>query len=88
MRSILAATILGAATLVAVPAFAQGVYVGPGGVGVDTGIGRGYDRGDYDRGYDRRRDEYRRDRRYEGRSAYEGREYEGRGRGNYFYDHY
>ena len=73
MRSILAATMIGAATLIAAPAFAQGVYVGPGGVGVDTGIGHGYGYGrDYrDREYYRGRDDYRRDRFYEGRSAYE-----------------
>ncbi len=74
MRSLLAATLIGTATLVAAPAFAQSVYIGPGGVGVDSGLGRGYGYGhdDYrDRGYDRGRDEYRRNRFYEGRSAYE-----------------
>ena len=72
MRSILIATFVGAATLAAVPAFAQGVYIGPGGVGIDSGIGHRYDRDDYrDRGYYRDRDAYRRDRFYEGRSAYE-----------------
>ena len=74
MRSIIAATLIGTATLVAAPAFAQGVYIGPGGVGIDSGVrhGYGYGQRDYgDRGYERGRDTYRRDRFYEGRSAYE-----------------
>ena len=60
------AGLIGAGLLVAAPAFAQGVYIGPGGIGVDTGIHRYRD--DYYRGRDR---EYDRDRGpYEGRSVY------------------
>ena len=68
MKSILTATLVAATVSIAAPAFAQGVYFGPGGVGVDLGHRRdGYDR-------ERYRDDYRgRDRNYEGRSAYDGR---------------
>ena len=66
MRNIAACSLI-ALGMVAVtaPAMAQGVYVGPGGIGVDSGIRHGYDRG-----YDRDR-EYRHDRDFrEGRSVY------------------
>ena len=64
MRNILACSLIALGmTAVAAPAMAQGVYIGPRGVGVDSGIRHhGYDRDrgyrDNDRGY------------FEGRSAY------------------
>ena len=70
MRNILACSLIALGmTAVAAPAMAQGVYIGPGGVGVDTGIRHGYDRDrgyrDHDRGY------------YEGRSVYRDRDRDG-----------
>ncbi len=68
MRHLLMAALIGVGTTAALPVFAQGLYIGPGGVGVDSGIHRGYDR---DRDAYRGRDEYRGRRTYEGRSAYD-----------------
>ena len=48
MKYVLTAAVIGMGVIAAAPASAQGVYIGPGGVGVDTGV--------------RRHDEYRRDR--------------------------
>ena len=65
MKSILKVSLIAAAVSMAAPAFAQGVYFGQGGVGVDLGHRRDYS----DR--ERYRDDYRGDRGgYEGRSAY------------------
>ena len=61
MKSILAGSLIAMMVAGATPVLAQGVYLGPNGVGVD--IGRHRDR-DYDR------DSYRDDRGYEGRSVY------------------
>lgn len=61
MRSILACSLIAVAICGATPVFAQGLYVGPDGVGIDTG--RHY------RDYDRDRDGYR-PYRDEGRSIY------------------
>ena len=63
MRNILACSLIALGmSAIAAPVMAQGVFIGPNGVGVDTGIHRhhDYDRGyrDHDRGY------------YEGRSVY------------------
>lgn len=68
MKTVLTASIIGLGLLSAAPVMAQGVYVGPGGVGVDTGIHpyRGYDRDWAWRNHHR---DY-----YEGRSAYEYRD--------------
>ena len=74
MKTLIAGTLLLAGIAVAAPAVAQGIYVGPGGVGVDTGLGygrRGYDRDYRDDGYRHQRDTY------EGRSAYRGDRYDG-----------
>ena len=65
MKNVLTAALIGSSMMIAAPAFAQGVYVGPGGVGFDSGIHR--DR-DYYR--DRDRDHYRGERSYEGRSVF------------------
>ena len=83
MKSLVAGTVLIAGLAVAVPAMAQGVYIGPGGVGVDSGYGHRYSR--YDDDYGRRgyRDGYERRGYYEGRSVSPG-----YGHRNYFYDHY
>ena len=64
LKSILTASLVAATVSFAAPAFAQGVYFGPGGVGVDLG----HHRDNYDR--ERYRDDYRRGGYYEGRSAY------------------
>ena len=68
MRHVLTAGIIGLGLFVAAPASAQGIYIGPGGVGVDSGLRRHRD--DYyrdrDRDYDRGRETY------EGRSVYRG----------------
>ena len=64
LKSILTATLVTATVSFAAPAFAQGVYFGQGGVGVDLGHRHGY----YDR--ERDHDDYRRGGYYEGRSAY------------------
>ena len=64
MKSILAGSLIALTAVVATPVLAQGVYVGPGGVGVDIGRHRDYDR-----------DNYRYERGYEGRSAYRDRGY-------------
>lgn len=68
MKIVLASAALVTGLLGAAPSFAQGVYIGPNGVGVDSGFG--YRHRDCDRdGYrdDRRHD--RRDGYYEGRSV-------------------
>ena len=66
MRHVLTAGIIGMGLFMTAPASAQGIYIGPGGVGVDTGIHRHRD--DYYRDRDR---DYGRDREtYEGRSVY------------------
>ena len=65
MKTFITGTILLAGLAVTAPAMAQGIYIGPGGVGVGTGS-YGYDRGYRDHG-DR---DYRRDGNYEGRSVY------------------
>ena len=66
MKTVLTASLIGASLLIAAPAVAQSLYAGPGGVGLNTGVGP---RQDYDRGRDR--DIYRENRVYEGRSAYD-----------------
>ena len=82
MKIVLASAMLAGGLVGVVPASAQGVYIGPNGVGVDSGFGYGH------RGY--YRDRYRDDRRYDRDDGY----YEGRSasRGyrhrDYFYDHY
>ena len=65
MRKTMAYTLIALGTVLATPVVAQGVYVGPNGVGADTGFRHHHD-------YDRDRDYGRRDRdgNYEGRSAY------------------
>ena len=71
MKSLVAGTMLVAGLVVAAPAFSQGIYVGPGGVGVDSGFGYGRGHRDVyrDRGY---RDDYGRRGYYEGRSVSRG----------------
>ena len=66
MKSILAGSLIAMAVAGSTPVLAQGVYLGPNGVGVDIG-------GRHHRDYDR--DGYRYDRGYEGRSAYRDGEY-------------
>ncbi len=67
MTKVLYGTLLALALGAAVPAAAQGIYVGPNGVGVDTGAHRIYR--DHDRDNDTN---YYRDRdRHEGRSVYD-----------------
>lgn len=64
MKKTFAFSMIALGALVATPVMAQGVYVGPGGVGVDTGLR-------HHRYYDSDRDYGYRDRgAFEGRSAY------------------
>ena len=78
MRKIMICTMLALGVTAVTPALAQSVYVGPNGVGVDTGIRhhRDYERDRYDRYHDRDS--------YEGRSVYSDRDYGDRG----YRDHY
>ena len=62
MKKIVTISALAAGLFSVTPVFAQGVYLGPGGVGVDVGPR-------YHRDYDRR-DDYRRYNEDEGRSVY------------------
>ncbi len=65
MKSLLACSLAAGVLLGATPVFAQGVYIGPGGVAVDPGFRHHHD-------YDRyRQDDYRRRHFDEGRSAYQ-----------------
>lgn len=68
MKLLLAGLLTASTLAVAAPAMAQGVYIGPNGVGVGIGH-RHYDDYDRDRG-----DYYGRRHFYEGRSAYDGRD--------------
>ncbi len=71
MKLLLASTVLATGLISAVPTMAQGVYIGPNGVGVDTGLG--YRHRDYDRDSYRDYGRYGRgDRYYEGRSVSRG----------------
>ncbi len=65
MRKLMTVSLIALVTMAAAPAMAQGIYVGPGGVGVDTGIRHHHDDGDRgDRYNDRDRGSN------EGRSVY------------------
>jgi hypothetical protein len=66
MNKLIACSLLALGVASVTPALAQGVYVGPNGVGVDTGV-RHYRDYDGDRG-----DRYRDGGYYEGRSSYDG----------------
>lgn len=83
MKSLVAGMLLVAGLAVAAPAMAQGVYIGPGGVGVGNGYEYGGGHRDGYEGRGRYRDGYRRRGNYEGRSVAPG-----HGHRNYFYDHY
>ncbi len=64
MKAMLACSLAAGVLLGASPVLAQGVYVGPDGVGVDSGLRRHHD-------YDRHRyDDYQRHHYDEGRSVY------------------